>query len=115
MEQDKVGHNRKGEKPVKKDFFPFLFCLIVEKNELLVCGLVDARAAVDAGGKPEKTELVLAYPQASGVFTPIFVADDAIFSRSMVSTSSSSSSIRSFRCNLSYRAQRMFPSRPAIW
>ncbi len=46
---------------------------------LLVCGLVDARAAVDAGGKPEKTELVLAYPQASGVFTPIFVADDAGF------------------------------------
>jgi NitT/TauT family transport system substrate-binding protein len=28
------------------------------------------------GGKPEKNELVLAYPQPSGVFTPIFVADE---------------------------------------
>jgi hypothetical protein len=28
-------------------------------------------AAVDAGGKLEKIELVLVYPQASGVFTPI--------------------------------------------
>ena len=38
-----------------------------------------ARGATGADGKPEKTELVLAYPQASGVFTPIFVADDAGF------------------------------------
>lgn len=45
----------------------------------LIFGLAEARAAADAGGKPEKTELVLAYPQASGVFTPIFVADDAGF------------------------------------
>ena len=45
----------------------------------LVFGLAAARAAADAGGKPEKTELVLTYPQASGVFTPIFVADDAGF------------------------------------
>jgi NitT/TauT family transport system substrate-binding protein len=43
----------------------------------LVFGLAEARAAADAGGRPEKTELVLAYPQASGVFTPIFVADEA--------------------------------------
>ena len=33
-------------------------------------------AAADSAGKLEKTELVLAYPQASGVFTPIFVADE---------------------------------------
>ena len=33
-------------------------------------------AASDAG-KLEKTEIVLAYPQASGVFTPIFVAGEA--------------------------------------
>ena len=44
---------------------------------LLNCGRFrDARSA-ESGGKPEKTELVLAYPQASGVFTPIFVADEA--------------------------------------
>ena len=43
----------------------------------LIIGLAEARAAADAGDKPEKTELVLAYPQASGVFTPIFVADEA--------------------------------------
>ena len=47
----------------------------------LVVGLVEASHAADTGGKPEKTELVLAYPQASGVFTPIFVADDAGFFR----------------------------------
>jgi NitT/TauT family transport system substrate-binding protein len=34
------------------------------------------RAASDAG-KLEKSEIVLAYPQASGVFTPVFVADEA--------------------------------------
>jgi NitT/TauT family transport system substrate-binding protein len=34
------------------------------------------RAASDAG-RVEKSEIVLAYPQASGVFTPIFVADEA--------------------------------------
>ena len=45
----------------------------------LIFGLVETRAAVDASGRPEKSELVLAYPQASGVFTPIFVADDAGF------------------------------------
>lgn len=41
--------------------------------------LADAGAAADVAGKLEKTELVLAYPQASGVFTPIFVADEAGF------------------------------------
>lgn len=45
----------------------------------LVFALVEVRAAADNDGKPEKTELVLAYPQASGVFTPIFVADEAGF------------------------------------
>jgi len=36
----------------------------------------ESRAASD-GGKPEKPDMVLAYPQPSGVFTPIFVADEA--------------------------------------
>ena len=36
----------------------------------------NGHAASDAG-KLEKTEIVLAYPQASGVFTPIFVAGEA--------------------------------------
>ena len=44
---------------------------------LNVFGLAEARVDADAGGKLEKSELVLAYPQASGVFTPIFVADDS--------------------------------------
>jgi NitT/TauT family transport system substrate-binding protein len=34
-------------------------------------------AGAEVAGKLEKTELVLAYPQASGVFTPVFVADEA--------------------------------------
>ena len=34
-------------------------------------------AVADPGGTPEKTEIVLAYPQASGVFTPLFVASEA--------------------------------------
>lgn len=33
-------------------------------------------AASDAVAAPEKTDLVVAYPQASGVFTPLFVASD---------------------------------------
>ena len=37
---------------------------------------VKGHAASDTG-KLEKTEIVLAYPQASGVFTPIFVAGEA--------------------------------------
>ncbi len=37
---------------------------------------LDCHAASDAG-KLEKTEIVLAYPQPSGVFTPIFVAGEA--------------------------------------
>ena len=36
-----------------------------------------AYAASDLAGALEKTDLVLAYPQASGVFTPIFVAGEA--------------------------------------
>ena len=46
---------------------------------LALSGAGDVRAAADIGGKPEKVELVLAYPQASGVFTPVFVADEAGF------------------------------------
>jgi NitT/TauT family transport system substrate-binding protein len=38
-------------------------------------GTTESHAAAD--GKLEKSEIVLAYPQASGVFTPIFVADEA--------------------------------------
>ena len=34
-------------------------------------------ATADPAGSPEKTEIVLAYPQASGVFTPLFVANEA--------------------------------------
>ena len=34
------------------------------------------QAASDAVGVPEKADLVVAYPQASGVFTPLFVASD---------------------------------------
>ncbi|HTF94075.1 MAG TPA: ABC transporter substrate-binding protein, partial [Verrucomicrobiae bacterium] len=33
--------------------------------------------AASDSGKLEKTEIVLAYPQPSGVFTPIFVAGEA--------------------------------------
>ena len=31
-------------------------------------------AASDAGGKPERTDIVVAYPQPSGVFTPLYVS-----------------------------------------
>ena len=34
-------------------------------------------AASDAGGRPEKTEIVIAYPQPSGVFTPLYVSYEA--------------------------------------
>ena len=51
----------------------------------VVCfGAVTLLTAIDAtdtpaadSSKPEKSELVLAYPQASGVFMPIFLADEA--------------------------------------
>jgi NitT/TauT family transport system substrate-binding protein len=43
----------------------------------ILIGAVDLRAAADSSGWPEKSELVLAYPQASGVFTPVFLADEA--------------------------------------
>lgn len=43
----------------------------------LVCGSSNTHAASDPVGVLEKTDLVLAYPQASGVFTPIFVASEA--------------------------------------
>jgi NitT/TauT family transport system substrate-binding protein len=43
----------------------------------LVASFAGAAAAAESGGKPEKSELVLAYPQASGVFMPVFVADEA--------------------------------------
>src|SRR5437773_12575678 len=33
--------------------------------------------AAEAGGKPEKTEVVVTYAQASGAFTQIWVANDA--------------------------------------
>src|SRR5687768_18495699 len=42
-----------------------------------IYGSIDAYAASDSDGTPEKTEIVIAYPQASGVFTPIFVASEA--------------------------------------
>jgi NitT/TauT family transport system substrate-binding protein len=42
-----------------------------------VCGSIIGYAASDPSGSLEKAEIVLAYPQASGVFTPIFVASDA--------------------------------------
>ena len=34
-------------------------------------------AASDAGGRPEKTDIVVAYPQPSGVFTPLYVSYEA--------------------------------------
>lgn len=34
-------------------------------------------AASDAGGKPERTDIVVAYPQPSGVFTPLYVSYEA--------------------------------------
>jgi NitT/TauT family transport system substrate-binding protein len=43
----------------------------------ILIGAVDLRAAADSSGWAEKSELVLAYPQASGVFTPVFLADEA--------------------------------------
>src|SRR5512147_1889400 len=36
-----------------------------------------SHAASDTGGGLEKSEIVAAYPQASGVFTPLFVANEA--------------------------------------
>lgn len=53
--------------------------LIVSWFLQLIFGLAEPQAATDAGGKLEKSGLVLAYPQPSGVFTPIFVADEAGF------------------------------------
>ena len=41
-----------------------------------LCLSLETYAASDEG-RLEKPEIVLAYPQASGVFTPIFVADEA--------------------------------------
>jgi ABC-type nitrate/sulfonate/bicarbonate transport system substrate-binding protein len=35
-----------------------------------------SRAASEAGDILEKSEIVLAYPQPSGVFTPVFVAEE---------------------------------------
>ena len=52
---------------------------VVALAVLALSGAADVGAAADIGGKPEKVELVLAYPQASGVFTPVFVADEAGF------------------------------------
>ena len=34
-------------------------------------------AASDVGGRPEKTDIVVAYPQPSGVFTPLYVSYEA--------------------------------------
>src|SRR5919205_1660782 len=46
-----------------------------------VAGLLVLRAAcafaADVGGKPEKADVVVTYAQASGAFTPIWVANDA--------------------------------------
>lgn len=42
-----------------------------------IYGSNNAYAASDSAGTPEKTEIVIAYPQASGVFAPIFVAGEA--------------------------------------
>lgn len=43
---------------------------------ILLSSVSSGRSASDSD-KPEKSEIVLAYPQASGVFTPIFVAGEA--------------------------------------
>jgi ABC-type nitrate/sulfonate/bicarbonate transport system substrate-binding protein len=43
-------------------------------------------ATADPAGSPEKTEIVLAYPQASGVFTPLFVANEAGLFKKTAST-----------------------------
>ena len=43
--------------------------LIVSWFLQLIFGLAEPQAATDAGGKLEKSGLVLAYPQPSGVFT----------------------------------------------
>jgi NitT/TauT family transport system substrate-binding protein len=42
----------------------------------MVLGLMSSPsfAASDAGARPEKTEIVVAYPQPSGVFTPLYVS-----------------------------------------
>ncbi len=40
-------------------------------------GIARSLAATDAGGRIEKSDIVLAYPQPSGVFTPVFVAAEA--------------------------------------
>ena len=52
-------------------------CTIVVAILALVYSVSSAHAASDPVGVLEKTDLVLAYPQASGVFTPIFVASEA--------------------------------------
>jgi NitT/TauT family transport system substrate-binding protein len=45
----------------------------------MVLGLMSSPsfAASDAGARPEKTEIVVAYPQPSGVFTPLYVSYEA--------------------------------------
>lgn len=43
---------------------------------LLIFAVTPLRAATEVGGTPEKSEIVAAYPQASGVFTPLFVASE---------------------------------------
>jgi NitT/TauT family transport system substrate-binding protein len=44
---------------------------------VLATGLTHSLAASEAGDSLEKSEIVLAYPQPSGVFTPVFVAAEA--------------------------------------
>jgi NitT/TauT family transport system substrate-binding protein len=55
--------------------FIALFAILI----LNLSQFAEVGVAADVAGKLEKAELVLAYPQASGVFTPIFVADEAGF------------------------------------
>src|SRR5215467_12763035 len=43
----------------------------------LMLVLAAPAVAAEVGGKPEKTDVVVSYAQASGAFTPIWVASEA--------------------------------------
>jgi len=62
---------RRGGVIMKRRHLSFLFLSIY----LLIAHVV--YAASDPDGAVEKSEIVVAYPQASGVFTPLFVANEA--------------------------------------
>ena len=59
---------------------------VVSPHPLTLDKIEVIAAAADPAGSPEKTEIVLAYPQASGVFTPLFVANEAGLFKNMAST-----------------------------